>query len=98
MDFEFGNADLEDVYYDPKATFGHGPSVDKGFRKVVGLIRSAHDEQDLRNLKGLHYHKLKGSRENQHALNVTDKWRLIVERIRGKGKIKLLIISLEDYH
>ena len=97
MEFEFGDGDLEEAYYDPKASLGHGPAVDKGFRKVMGKIDAANDEQDLRALKGLHYHQLEGNRSHQHALNVTDQWRLVVERIEEKGRTRLLIVSLEDY-
>ena len=98
MEFEFENTDLEEVYYNPKASAGHGALVDKGFRKVVGKIRAANDERDLRALKGLHYHKLEGDRSHQHALNITDNWRLVVERIEKNGKLLLVIISVEDYH
>jgi toxin HigB-1 len=98
MDIEFQDAHLEDVYYEPKATLGHGPAVDKGFRKVVGFIDNAHDERDLRGMKGLHYEKLKGDRSHQHSLKITDKWRLIVERVKGDGSLRLLIISVVDYH
>ena len=98
MDFEFGDDDLEDVYYDPEASLGHGPGVDKRFRKVIGAIRAAKDERDLRALKGLHYHKLEGNRSHQHALNITDQWRLVVERLEDKGRTRLRIVSVEDYH
>jgi len=98
MEFEFGEGDSEEAYYDPKASLRHGPAVDKGFRKVMGKIDAANDEQDLRALKGLHYHKLEGNRSHQHALNVTDQWRLVVERIEENGRTRLLIVSLEDYH
>lgn len=98
MEFEFANADLEEVEYDPKATIGHGAMVDKGFRKVIGKIQAANNEFDLRALKGLHYHKLEGNRSHQHALNITDQWRLIVERVEKDGQIRLIIISVEDYH
>ena len=98
MDFDFADSYLEDVYYNPSASVGHGPVVDKGFRKVIGKIRAAKDELDLRPLKGLHYHKLDGIRSHQHALNITDQWRLIVERTEQGERTKLLIISVEDYH
>ena len=98
MDFEFKNSNMENVYYDPSASLGHGPVVDRGFRKVIGKIDAAYTELDLRNLKSLHYHKLEGKRSYQHALNITNQWRLIVERIELNGRIKLLIISVEDYH
>ena len=98
MDFEFGNDELEEVYYNHRASIGHGPLVDKGFRKVVGKIQAVKDELDLRNLKGLHYHKLDGDRGHQHGLNITDQWRLIVERNEKDGRTRLIIISVEDYH
>ena len=98
MEIEFKATDLEDTYYDPKASVGHGPVVDKGFRKVIGKLKAAKEELDLSALKGLHYHKLDGDRSHQHALNITDQWRLVVERIENDGKIKLLIVSVEDYH
>jgi plasmid maintenance system killer protein len=98
MEFDFKGPDLEDVYYNPAASIGHGVVVDKGFRKVIGKIKAARDERDLRALSGLHYHKLDGSRNHQYALNISDQWRLIVERIEEDGRTKLLIVSVEDYH
>jgi proteic killer suppression protein len=98
MEFEFDNDHLEEVWYEPKATLGHGALVDKGFRKVIGKIQAANNESDLRALKSLHYHKLEGKRNHQHALDITDQWRLIVERVEKDGQIRLIIISVEDYH
>ncbi len=98
MEFEFNDPDLEEVYYDASATLGHGPAVDKGFRKAMGFIASAYDELDLRRMKGLHYHKLKGDRSHQHGIDITDQWRIIAERIEEKGSTSLLIVSVEDYH
>ena len=98
MRFEFRDASLEQVYFDPKASLGHGPAVNKGFRKVMNRIDAAHDERDLRELKGLHYEKLKGNRSHQHSLKITDQWRLVVERVEEGGITSLLVISVEDYH
>lgn len=98
MEFQFDDDDLEEAYYNPRASVGHGPAVDKAFRKVVGKISAAKDERDLRALKGLHYHKLKGRRNHQHALDLTDQWRLIVERREEGGRTTLLIVQVDDYH
>jgi proteic killer suppression protein len=98
VEFNFADPDLERVYYDSNATIGHGPVVDKGFRKVMGIIKAALDERDLRELKGLRYEKLKGARSHQHSLRLTDQWRLIIERIEHSSQIILRIISVEDYH
>lgn len=98
MKFEFADLDLEEVYYEPTATLGLGPAVDKGFRKAIGYIDSAVNEFDLRNYKGLHYHKLDGDRSHQHGIDLTNKWRLIVERIEVQGSTSLLIVEVTDYH
>lgn len=98
MRFDFADPDLEAVYYDASASLGISPAVDKGFRKVIGKIAAANNEFVLRQLGGLHYHKLKGDRSHQHALDITDKWELIVERIEEEGETRLLVIALEDYH
>jgi len=94
----FKDACLEDVYYSPKASIGHGPAVDKGFRKVIGAIKAAKNELDLRAMKGMHYHKLEGVRSHQHALNITNQWRLIIERVEREGRTELFVVSIEDYH
>ncbi len=98
MKFEFDDPDLEAVYYDSTKSLGHGPAVDKGFRKAMGFVANASNELDLRSMKGLHYHKLKGGRKHQHGIDVTDKWRIVVERVEDKESTSLLIVSVEDYH
>lgn len=98
MKFEFADPNLEEVYYNPKVSIGISPAVDKGFRKAIGYIDSAVDELDLRRYKGLHYHKLERERRHQHGIDLTDQWRLIVERVKNKGEISLLIIEVTDYH
>ena len=98
MKFKFADPDLEAVYYDAEDSLGHGPAVDKGFWKVVGKIAAANNEFILRQVSGFHYHKLQGNRSHQRALDITDKWRLIVEPVEEKGETILIIISVEDYH
>ena len=98
MRFEFRDLGLEEVYFNPSATLGRGPAVDKGFRKVMNRISAALDERDLREFKGSHYEKLKGNRSHQHSLKITDQWRLIVERVKEGETTSLLVISVEDYH
>ena len=98
MKFDFADPHLEAVYYDANASLGISPAVDKGFRKVIGKIAAANNELVLHQLGGLHYHKLKGDRSHEHALYITNTWRLIVERIEEEGETRLLVIAVEDYH
>ena len=98
MRFEFSDPDLEEVYYDRNASLGISPAVDKGFRKVIWRIAAAPNELVLRQIGGLHYHKLARPRDHQHGLNITKQWRLIVERQDDEGETWLLIVAVEDYH
>jgi plasmid maintenance system killer protein len=70
----------------------------RGFRKVMGYIRQATDERDIRNAKSLHYHKLHPPRDSQYALDVSDQFRLIVEW-EGVGSDRtFIVVGIEDYH
>jgi proteic killer suppression protein len=98
MEIDFANQDLKEVYLNPKASLNHGQIIDKGFRKKIQIVIAAKDEQDLRNLKSLHYEKLKGDRSHQRSIKINKQWRIILERIEEEGRLHLLIIDVEDYH
>jgi proteic killer suppression protein len=70
----------------------------RGFRKVMGWIRSADDERDFYALKGLHYEKLKGSRTHQRSMRLNDQFRLILELEQTADGKRMVVISIEDYH
>lgn len=98
MEVSFDDKALQRAYTDARATVGHGHAIDRAFRKVVGIIRSAVDERDLYALRGLAFERLKGNRSHQWSLRLNDQWRLIVE-IRGQNPNKIIgIVSVEDYH
>lgn len=98
MQFEFENSELERLYRDP-GYFGRWPDeVISKFRQRVGLIDDAQDERDFRELKSLHFEKLKGSRAHQHSLRLNAQWRLILELRRSDAGKLVVIISIEDYH
>ena len=98
MDADFDDDDLAALEQDPRSTAGHGPAIDRGFRKAMQAIRSANDIRDLYVLKGLHFEKLKGARDHQHSLRINDKWRLIIE-LRNVGSRQIVrVMSIEDYH
>ena len=52
-------------------------SVINSYRRKVIQLLAAPDERTLRNLKGLHYEKLKGNREGQKSIRLNDAWRAI---------------------
>ncbi len=98
MEVAFDDDDLDRLETDPKFSAGHGPGVDRGFRKVMQAIRAASDERDLYASRGLRFKKLEGNRSHQHSLRINKQWRLIVES-RGEGQQKRIgIVGIEDYH
>jgi toxin HigB-1 len=56
------DTDLDRLETDAKYTMGLADGVVKAYRKRLQLIRAAADERDFRELKSLHFEKLKGER------------------------------------
>lgn len=98
METSFSDSDLEEVYLNPRASLNHGHSVDKGFRKKMQILKAAKNETDLREMKSLHYEKLKGDRSHQRSVRINEQWRIVLERIEEHDRIRLVIVSVEDYH
>jgi proteic killer suppression protein len=98
MDAQHADPDLERLETDKTYSGGWGQSEVKGFRKVIGAIRAAVDERDLRNMRSLNFEKLKGDRGGQYSLRINKQWRLIVE-LDGEGQRKTVrVIEIVDYH
>jgi toxin HigB-1 len=98
VQLHFVDKKLEKLYTDRDYTAKYGPNVVKAFRKVVGLIAYAENEQDLYRTKSLHYEKLKGDRRFQRSLRLNDQMRLIVEIVEGSSGTVIVIVDIEDYH
>lgn len=97
MDIEFDDEDLDRLETDAGFSAGHGPDVDRGFRKVMTALRAATDERDLYN-GGLRFEKLKGARQNERSVRINRQWRLILEiRVEGNQK-RVGVVRIEDYH
>ncbi len=98
MEVEFADDDLDRLEIDPKFAAVFGPNVIRGFRKAMQVIRSAVDERDLHNLKGLHFEKLEGARSHQRSIRINKQWRLILE-LKGEAPNKTVrVVGIEDYH
>ncbi len=70
----------------------------RGFRKVMGWIRAAADERDIRSRRSLHYEKLEGGRSHQRSVRINKQWRLILEW-EGEGSARTaVVVGIEDYH
>ena len=98
MEVEHEDPALRELEADRSATGGFGDAVDRGFRKVMQVIRAATDERDLYRHKSLRFEKLKGKRKHQRSLRINKQWRLVVE-LRGEAPNKKVgVVAIEDYH
>ncbi len=99
MEYEF---DDEKIYLrlltDKKYTGGFPSHIVSKFRMRVQQIAAATNENDFRNLKSLHFEKLKGARSHQYSMKLNDQWRLVIEIEDRKGKKVLRIMEITDYH
>ena len=98
MDIEFADDELDRLEVDPRFDAGLPLGAVRGYRKVIGWIRAARDERDLRQMRSLHFEKLRGDRSHQHSMRVNDQYRLIVEIERAGGRTRVLLVEIVDYH
>lgn len=100
MEVEFADDDLRRLYEEQEFRIpGVGPELTKAFRKRVQFIVSAADRRDLYGMRSNHFEKLKGDRQGQHSLRVTDQWRLIVRLEQlDRGGERVVILTMDDYH
>jgi len=98
MDVHFASDRLKQVDADAKASTGYGPTIDKGFRKLMMIIRAAVDERDIYARPAVRFEKLSGQRRHQYSMRINDQYRLIVE-LEGSAPNKVVtIVGIEDYH
>lgn len=98
MQVEHEDPRLAALETDVRATADHGDAVDRGYRKVMQVIRAAVDERDLYQHKSMHFEQLEGKRAGQRSLRINKQWRLIVE-VRGEAPNKKIgVLAIEDYH
>ena len=100
MEVEFADDDLRRLYEEHEFRLpGIGPELTKAYRKRVQFILSAADRRDLYAMRSNRFEKLKGDREGQHSLRVTDQWRLILRLEQlDRGGEKVVILTMDDYH
>jgi len=94
---------IEDRFLGEVADYGkaHGKSpypieVLTAFRKRLSQIKQANNTADLRNIKSLHFEKLKGKEyEGKYSIRLNIAYRLIF-RIENDESSRLEIICIEE--
>jgi proteic killer suppression protein len=98
MEVVFADPSLDRLETDPEYTVGLGPAVDKGFRKIMQIIRAASDERDLYSMRGLRFEHLKHDRPGFYSMRINNQYRLILTLI-GEGRNKKVgVHEIVDYH
>ncbi len=98
MRFQFASRRLERLYTEKWRARRYPAEVLDAFFRVMAVIEAAVSEQDLRNLKHLHYERLKGKRKAQRSLALHGGFRLIVETVEDDRGPYLSIIEIANYH
>jgi len=98
MEVRYVDEELARLAREAKSTGEWSRAIVKAFRKRIQTILDAPDERTFRELKSLHFEKLKGDRSHQHSMRLNDQWRLIIE-LEGQSPKKVVkVIAIEDYH
>lgn len=99
MRIDFGDDELRRLYEDPSFHAPrYGTDLVKAIRKKIGIIVAAATEQDLRNMKSLHFEKLVGDRAGQYSIRLNDQWRLVFRLEAGDDGRVVVILEVVDYH
>ena len=99
MRVRFEDDDLRRLYSEPGFRLPQfGRELTRQFRKKVFALHQAPDERTIRNLKSLHYEKLKGGRAEERSIRLNKQWRLILRlETDSQGKL-VVVIAIDDYH
>lgn len=98
MEVQHQDHELDRLESDPDEPGRWSPAIVRSYRKKMQAIRAAFDERDLRNMKSLHFEKLKPPRDHEHSIRLNDQWRLTFQIMGSGNDKKILVVAIEDYH
>lgn len=98
MEIEYADERLRRLATDVGFDGGYDRSIVKAYRMRIQLIDAAIDERAFREMRSLHFEKLKGDMDGLYSMRLNDQWRLILKlRKEATGKL-VVVISIMDYH
>lgn len=98
MRLEFEDSRLALVLTESAAETKLSVPLIKAARRQLQKILAANDERDLREVKSLHYEKLKGNRSGERSIRLNKQWRLILRIEDDASPPKVVVVGIEDYH
>ena len=97
MRLEFADDDLARICTNEAHRLGLPFAVIKAARRKLIQLQAAKDERDLRNLKGLHYKKRQGFKDDRRSVRINDQYR-IVFTITEAQPPTIRILEIGDTH
>jgi proteic killer suppression protein len=97
VEFRFASSKLEKLYQYKTGSTKYPDSVVEAFIKRIRLIEGAKDERAFRAFKGIHFEKLRGTR-NQYSMRLNKDWRLILRFEKNKEGIVVVIIEINRHY
>lgn len=96
---EYGDGELRRLAEDPDCRSRRwGRDVVVAYRKKIQILRAAHDEGDLRALRGLRLEHLTATRAGTVSIRINDQCRLVLtSRPQTDGRV-VVVRELVDYH
>lgn len=73
-----------------------GPRIGRKFFEVVGLLEQVASVDEVRQMRHLEFHRLRGDRSGQHAIKLGHRERLIVI-VSDDGSLTIEEVSLRHY-
>lgn len=73
-------------------------SVINSFRFKVVQLKAAPDERTLRNVKSLHYEKLRGKRDGQRSIRLNEKWRVVFTLNDSSIPHQITILEITNHY
>lgn len=98
MQLQFGDEELKRLAYEPASRMTDWPvELTRSYRRLITVIASAADEQDLRALRSLRVESLNGSRSGDTSLWMDRRHRLIA-RFHNRGGSPIASIEAIEQH
>jgi proteic killer suppression protein len=98
MDVEYADPELARLESDITYTGGRDLDIVRQFRRLMLLVRSVPNMNELYKYPSRHLEKLKGTRQHQHSLRLNKGWRLIIEVVKPASSNFLRIIEISNHY
>lgn len=97
MKFRFEKKSLEDLYTTGKGKEKFPEEVVNAFLRAVRRLEAAHDERDLRNVKGQRLEKMKGEKD-LYSIRLNKAWRLMLRFEQDDEGKTVVVLEINKHY